>query len=150
MFGVDDIINVGFKILDKIIPDPTQKAEMQAKLLELQQTGELKLEEFAVKREEIASGDRDSARKMQVAALGQDDLFAKRFIYWFTGFWSVGSALYIAFITFSKIPEENIRFADTILGFILGTAVASMFQYFYGSTASSKAKDNIIHSMTGK
>lgn len=150
MFGIDDVIDVGFKILDKIIPDPAQKAEMQAKLLELQQTGELKLEEFAVKREEIASGDRDSARKMQIAALSQEDIFAKRFIYWFTGFWSTASALYIGFITFSKIPEENIRFADTILGFILGTAVAGMFQYFYGSTVGSKAKDSIIHSMTNK
>ena len=41
MFGVDDIISVGMKILDKVIPDPTQKAEAQAKLLELQQQGRL-------------------------------------------------------------------------------------------------------------
>jgi len=25
MFGVDDIISVGMKILDKVIPDPTAK-----------------------------------------------------------------------------------------------------------------------------
>ena len=37
MFGIDDIIGVGMKILDKVIPDPTAKAEAQAKLLELQQ-----------------------------------------------------------------------------------------------------------------
>ena len=41
MFGIDDIIGVGMKILDKVIPDPTQKAEAQAKLLELQQQGRL-------------------------------------------------------------------------------------------------------------
>jgi uncharacterized membrane protein (DUF106 family) len=41
MFGVDDIVSVGMKILDKIIPDPTAKAEAQAKLLELQQQGRL-------------------------------------------------------------------------------------------------------------
>jgi uncharacterized membrane protein (DUF106 family) len=41
MFGIDDIINVGMKILDKVIPDPTAKAEAQAKLLELQQQGRL-------------------------------------------------------------------------------------------------------------
>ena len=41
MFGVDDIISVGMKILDKVIPDPAQKAEAQAKLLELQQQGRL-------------------------------------------------------------------------------------------------------------
>jgi uncharacterized membrane protein (DUF106 family) len=41
VFGVDDIISVGMKILDKVIPDPAAKAEAQAKLLELQQQGRL-------------------------------------------------------------------------------------------------------------
>jgi uncharacterized membrane protein (DUF106 family) len=41
MFGIDDIIGVGMKILDKVIPDPTAKAEAQAKLMELQQQGRL-------------------------------------------------------------------------------------------------------------
>lgn len=41
MFGIDDIINVGMKILDKVIPDPAQKAQAQEKLLELQQQGRL-------------------------------------------------------------------------------------------------------------
>ena len=41
MFGVDDIISVGMKILDKVIPDPAQKAQAQEKLLELQQQGRL-------------------------------------------------------------------------------------------------------------
>ena len=146
MFGID----TGLKILDKVIPDPIAKAEAQQKLLELQQNGELKLEEFDVKREELAVDDRDSARKMQEEVLKQDDLVAKRFIYRFTTFWSIASATYIAFITFVPIPEDNIRFADTILGFILGTAIASMFSYFYGSTSSSKNKDNIIHNIINK
>jgi uncharacterized membrane protein (DUF106 family) len=41
MFGVDDIISVGMKILDKVIPDPAAKAEAQAKLLEIQQQGRI-------------------------------------------------------------------------------------------------------------
>jgi len=41
MFGIDDIVSVGLKVLDKVIPDPTAKAEAQAKLLELQQQGHL-------------------------------------------------------------------------------------------------------------
>ena len=41
MFGIDDIISVGMKILDKVIPDPAAKAEAQAKLLEIQQQGRL-------------------------------------------------------------------------------------------------------------
>ena len=29
MFGIDDIINTGLKIIDKVIPDPTAKAQAQ-------------------------------------------------------------------------------------------------------------------------
>lgn len=42
MFGIDDLIAAGLKILDKVIPDPTAKAEAQLKLLQLQQAGEFK------------------------------------------------------------------------------------------------------------
>ena len=41
MFGIDDVIGVGMRILDKVIPDPAAKAEAQAKLVELQQQGRL-------------------------------------------------------------------------------------------------------------
>lgn len=42
MFGIDDLIGAGLKILDKVIPDPVAKAEAQLKLLQLQQAGEFK------------------------------------------------------------------------------------------------------------
>ena len=42
MFGIDDLIGAGLKILDKVIPDPTAKAEAQLKLLQLKQAGEFK------------------------------------------------------------------------------------------------------------
>lgn len=35
------VIEAGLKLLDKVIPDPAQKAEAQRKLIELQQTGQL-------------------------------------------------------------------------------------------------------------
>lgn len=94
--------------------------------------------------------DRANARAMQTAALGQSDTFAKRFVYYFATFWSVSSALYIAFITFGEIPEANVRFADTILGFLLGTIVATIVQFFFGSSDSSKQKDTALESLTRK
>jgi uncharacterized membrane protein len=94
--------------------------------------------------------DRASARSMQVAALNQSDTFAKRFIYYFATFWSISSALYIAFITFGEIPEANVRFADTILGFLLGTIVATIVQFFFGSSDSSKQKDASLESLVSK
>jgi hypothetical protein len=90
---------------------------------------------------QMAYGDTANARNMQVEALRQDDLFAKRFIYVFATFWSIFAASYIGFITFGTIPPDNQRFADTILGFLLGTVVATILQFFFGSSMGSKEKD---------
>jgi hypothetical protein len=89
----------------------------------------------------MAYGDLANARNMQVEALRQDDSFSKRFIYIFATFWSIFAAGYIGFITFGTIPAENQRFADTILGFLLGTVVATILQFFFGSSMGSKDKD---------
>ena len=88
--------------------------------------------------------DTQSARSMQETALNQEDVFAKRFILYFAMFWSVLAAGFICAITFVSIPEANIRFADTILGFLLGTIVSQIMQFFYGSSKSSQSKDNVI------
>lgn len=90
---------------------------------------------------QMAYGDVANARNMQVEALRQEDVFSKRFIYIFASFWSLFAAGYIGFITFGHIPEDNQRFADTILGFLLGTVVATILQFFFGSSVGSKEKD---------
>ena len=41
MFGIDDIIGVGMKLVDKLIPDPEQKAKAQLDLAKLAQEGKL-------------------------------------------------------------------------------------------------------------
>ncbi len=37
-----DLLNIGFKILDKVIPDPAAKAQAQLELIRLQQEGHFK------------------------------------------------------------------------------------------------------------
>ena len=102
------------------------------------------LREAAQKHEEFqieqANKNTANARAMQVAALGQDDKFAKRFVMYLATFWSVTAVTYIFFITFGTINESNVRFADTILGFLLGTVVATIINFFLGSSAGSKEK----------
>jgi hypothetical protein len=41
MFGIDDIIGVGMKLVDKLIPDPAAKAQAQLDLAKLAQEGKL-------------------------------------------------------------------------------------------------------------
>lgn len=81
----------------------------------------------------LALEDRQDARAMQVAAMKQADPFVKRFIYQFAWFWAVVTSIYVACITFMNIPEGNERFADVVLGFLLGTIIATILQFFYGA-----------------
>jgi hypothetical protein len=97
-----------------------------------------KHEEFMA---ELDLKNMQGARDMQLKAMESDDPLVRRFVYFFIGFWSILSSIYIGCITFVDIPDENIRFADTILGFVLGTMVASMFQFLLGSSLGSRAKD---------
>jgi len=92
--------------------------------------------------------DTNSARQMQVAALQQDDVFSKRFVYYFAMGWSTVTIIYIFCITFLTIHEQSVRFADTVLGFLLGTVVASLIQYFYGSSYRSSKKDAMIQELS--
>ena len=92
--------------------------------------------------------DRSNARDMQGAALKQDDVFSKRFVYIFAILWSVFAMLYMAGITFGNIPKESIRFADTITGFLLGTVVATLLAFFYGSTMRNHVKDDSIKALS--
>lgn len=41
MFGIDDIVSVGMKLVDKLIPDPEAKAKAQLDLAKLAQEGKL-------------------------------------------------------------------------------------------------------------
>jgi len=89
--------------------------------------------------------DVQSARAMQIAALGQDDLFSKRFVYVFATAWSLFSMTYATLVTFwTPSTAEGKGIAQTVLGFLLGTAVASIFNYFYGSTKGSAEKTRLI------
>lgn len=97
---------------------------------------QIDLEQFKVQAAEMAN-----ARAMQLAAMQSDDPFVRRYVYYFITAWSVFAMVFIPAIVFSDIPEGNERFADTILGFLLGTMVASMFSFLLGSSLGSKQKD---------
>jgi hypothetical protein len=99
-----------------------------------------KLAEIDLKQFEAEARDRDSARQMQTVALQQEDKFAKHFIYWYAWFWSIGTTVYFFSVTFLTMPDGGRDFANIILGFLLGTAVATIISFFYGSSKSSKDK----------
>lgn len=128
----------------KLPPDGNLSTEQLSVLKEKEAEHEQWLIEASMKLDQLYLQDKANARDLQKAALAQTDLFSKRFLYYYATFWSICSVVYIAAITFGEIPEANVRFADTILGFILGTVVSAIIQFFFGSSRSSQNKDDLV------
>jgi len=106
------------------------------------------LKERAMQHEEFMTElemkDRADARDMQEKAMQSDDPMVRRFIYYFAWFWSGISAAYFFAVTFISLPEGARDFANIILGFLLGTAVAAILQFFYGSSKGSQDKTELM------
>lgn len=104
-------------------------------------------EEFMAKLDEEST---QRATNMQLDAMNSQDPKIRHFIYNFAWFWSGISVTYFFALTFIPmfivIPKDSPfqHYADIILGFLLGTAVASIMQFFYGSSKSSQDKTQLM------
>jgi hypothetical protein len=105
-----------------------------------------KLKEEAMKHEEFMAEldekSRQRATDMQMAAMKSDDPLVRRFIYYFIAVWSGFAIVFIPSLIWAPIPDSGTRYADTILGYVMGTIVTSMFAFLLGSSQGSRMKDD--------
>lgn len=146
---IDDLISeVGLPLVKKGIKSLTGidieskelTAEDKQKILDSQ----IEIMKIDFEKLKLEYDNTNSARDMQKVSLQQDDIFSKRYVYYLATFWSFVGVVYIFLITFISIPEANVRFADTTLGFLLGTIVATIINYFFGSSKSSSDKNQLL------
>lgn len=135
--GAKDLVDSVGKVIDDVT---TTKEEKAQKILDAMDK-ELDWEKLNVE-------DRANARDMQKAALAQEDKFSKRFVYYLAGFWSLAGIAYIFAATYITIV--NVKVADTVLGFLLGTIVATIINFFYGSSKGSADKQDILKDVLSK
>jgi len=127
------------KALEAINTDPNVALEFQKAVM----ADKYRLDEMYL-------ADRKDARDMQKVALNQDDVFSKRFIYYFAIGWSLFAMVYLAGISFFEIPETSVRFVDTTVGFLMGTIISGIVQYFFGSSQGSKEKSKQQETLLSK
>ena len=120
-----------------VLADPEQELKVRQALMDY---------EVKIGQQEIE--DRASARAMQIAALSQDDLFSKRFLYYFASALALLTFGYIVLATFVPIPTENVRLADMASGILLGTVLTTVVAFFFGSSAGSARKTGMIDRLT--
>ena len=108
---------LGVTLSEDMTPEQTEAVRIKA----------LEHAEFLV---EAANRDRANAR----AAMNKSDV-NRYFLHGLAAFWSITAVALIAGIVFTEIPESSVRFADTILGFVLGTVIATILGFYYGTSA---------------
>lgn len=96
--------------------------------------------EAQLKREQTYSENTKNARSMQKMSISQGDTFDKRFVPIFGAAIVAFCLAYACAITFVEIPPDNIRFADTTLGFMLGTGFATVLNFFFGTSLKESLK----------
>lgn len=123
---LDQILGIGGKLIDRLIPDPAQKAEAQLKLAELAQNGELK--EF-----ELEVQDRDSARKREAEIAATGPWYSKMVtpllavlvtVAWFAIQW---------FLLNHVVPTEMREIVIRVLG-NLDAAFMLVLSYYFGAS----------------
>ena len=146
---IDDLItDIGMPLVKKGVKALTgidlESKELTAEDKQKIMDSQIEIMKIDFEKMKLEYQNTNDARDMQKVALQQDDTFSKRYVYYLATFWSFVAVGYIFLITFLTIPESNIRFADTTLGFLLGTIVATIINYFFGSSKSSSDKNQLL------
>jgi hypothetical protein len=87
--------------------------------------------------DETNSVDNTNEKEMtnaHVDLVRKGDKIATHFIYYYSWFWAISSTVYFFSVTFFPVGDSGKDFANIILGFLLGTAVATIIGFFYGSS----------------
>jgi len=100
----------------------------------------VKLEQVDMQKLELALENTKDAREMQEKAMQSDDPWVRRFVYLFAWFWAISSVIYFFTVTFLEVPKTGEAFANFILGFLTGTAVATIIGFFYGGAVQGDKK----------
>jgi len=137
---VDTLQSVG------LLKDPK---EAQA-ALERMKSLELEGEKLDLERLKATIVDQSNARDMQKTALQQEDKFSKRFVYWYAIGITAFSFIYFFVVTLCKIDDNQKTMANIILGFLLGTGLATIISFFYGTSYGSLQKNKQIEDLAKK
>ena len=151
MFALDALLNVGGKLIDKLIPDPEAKAKAQLDLAKMAQDGELAKMANDTKLLELNNANTDSAREMnaKVQESTNASWLAKNTAY-ALDIGIVTATIFLAWFAFMKgVPEANKELVYMALGSLI-TMCGTVLNFHRGSSQGSKDKATEIQAMKDK
>lgn len=134
MFPLAALLDVGGKLIDKLIPDPEAKAKAQLDLAALAQNGELAKMANDAELFKAEVDDRKSAREMQSTTRSRMPAILALLVT--VGFFGI---LYALMMGYAKPSNELMIMLGS-----LGTAWSGIIAYYFGSSAGSQAKTDAL------
>jgi len=141
MLGLDALLSVGGKLIDKLIPDPEAKAKAQLDLARMAQDGELAKMANDTKLVELMNANTDSARDMnaKVQESSNASWLAKNTAY-ALDVGIVSATIFLAWFAFIKgVPDANKELVYMSLGSLI-TMSGTILNFHRGSSQGSKDK----------
>jgi uncharacterized membrane protein (DUF106 family) len=124
MLPLAAILDVGMKVLDKVIPDPAEKAKAQVALMEMQQKGELaKLQADLQEQEELS--------KRHAADMASDSWLSKNIRP------MALIAVFAAYFLFAMMSAYGNN-ANEVYVTLLGQWGMLIFSFYFGSRGAEK------------
>lgn len=153
MFPLGTILDIGSKIIDRLIPDPTAKAQAQVELLKLEQSGELAKMANDAEITKAYLSDVASARNREAQIAVSDSApYLNKII---TPVLALGVLIatfgLFGFVLFDKGTIDPTR--KDILIYVLGVLSAIATQivaYYFGSSKGSSDKNQAIDNLLKK
>lgn len=153
MFPLGAILDIGGKIIDRLIPDPTAKAQAQVELLKLEQSGELAKMANDSEITKAYLSDVASARNREAQVAVSDSApYLNKII---TPVLALGVLIatfgLFGFVLFDKGTIDPTR--KDILIYVLGVLSAIATQivaYYFGSSKGSSDKNQAIDNLLRK
>ena len=148
MFPLTALLEVGGKLVDKLIPDPEAKARATAELAKMAQDGELAKMANDTKLVELMNANTDSARDMnaKVQESTNASWLAKNTAY-ALDIGIVTATIFLAWFAFMKgVPEANKELVYMALGSLI-TMCGTVLNFHRGSSQGSKDKGSEIQKL---
>jgi hypothetical protein len=138
--AIPTLLEIGGKLIERLFPDPEDQAQAKLKLFELQQTGQLAELDAWVKTMQADAEDRASARLRETQT---GDSATPRTL---AAIFTAGFFMVLGWLLVSGPPEHGSEALLVLLG-ALSAGQAAILSYYFGSSSSSRTKNETIQTL---